>query len=171
MCKGRRDFIIFKSKKGSAIFEMLIFACIIIFILLPLFAYCYEKYVAYLKLNVIKDAVDMSILSSYNAINSQVLAGSSIDICIQKANQNFRTLLASNLNLDGQLNPLDKSIVDSQIQIKDIIFHPNASKPSVQCELSFPIKPCFFREIIRIISGKSSFDITFREIVEIPVDK
>lgn len=169
------DSITFKriknSIRGSAIFEMLIFACIIIFILLPLFAYCYERYVVYLKLNVIKDAVDMSILSSYNAINSEILSGSSVDICIQKAQHNFRELMSSNLNLDSELKPESKSVIDGQVKIKDIIFYPHSSKAYVQCELFFPIKPCFFGNIIRLITGKELFNITFKETVEIPVNK
>lgn len=149
---------------------MLIFSCIIIFILLPVFAYCYEKYIIYLKMNVIKDAVDMSVLSSYNAINSEVLSGSSVDLCIEKANQNLKTLLALNLNLDSSLNPFQNSVVDGQIQIKEIAFASSASKPSVRCKLIIPVQPCFFRNIISIISGKEYFDIIFEETVEIPVN-
>lgn len=170
-----------RNKRGSAVMDVVIAAAIVIFVLLPVFSAVIEKYVIMEKAKMIRDAVDMTNISAYNALNAGGLGRVYADIGYSKAMEIFETLLCVNLNLDESLNPKEGSIAEGRIEIKSLELYMNGFpvecsggtmivKPSVHSCINIPMKPSLYRKIILSILGKEHIDILVHVDSEIPIN-
>lgn len=97
---------VIKRKKGSAVTDVVIGAAVIVFVLLPIFSFIAEKFIVLDKAQMIKDAVDMTNISTYNAMLAGSLGKEEVSLSHGEAEEIFISLLAANLNLKPDLSPM-----------------------------------------------------------------
>jgi hypothetical protein len=169
-----------KIRKGSAVVDVVIGAAIIIFVVLPLFSIVAEKYILLNKVQIIKDAVDMTNISVYNALDAESLGKDIIDFDYLEAEHIYRVLLAANLNLDDGLSPLPQSLAESTVSIEALIIYTgnmnicpygvHTTRPSVHSCVSIPVKPSLYRQLILNALHKEFVDIKIHVDTEIPLN-
>lgn len=168
-------------EKGSSTVDVLITGAIIIFVLLPVFAVIMEKYIVFTKSQLIKDAVDITNLSAYYALEAESLGKNLIDFNEAKILDIYKNILAKNLQLDSNLNPLENSIADYKVGIESLIiyikdlpktcpFGVNLTRPAVHSCIIVPVKPTFFVEVIRSMTGKEYMELKVHVDSDIPVN-
>lgn len=170
------------SEKGSAVVDVLVAAAMIVFVVLPVFSLVIEKYIFEEKARMVKDAVDMTNISVYNALTTAELGKASVDMRHSEAMDIFERLLCSNLNLSDGLIPNDSSIAEGPVEVVSLeiftdIFPAECSsstvitKPSVHSVVMVPIKPTMYRAIIMELIGREYIDLVVHVDSEIPVNK
>lgn len=168
-------------QSGSGAIDVLIAAAIIIFVILPVFSTVLEKYLIMNKAQIIKDAIDMANISAYNAIKADKLGRVNVDMELTRADEIYRRILADNLKLDINLNPLKDSLAEDKVQIKSIIFYSgliqevcpggiNIKRPSVHSTVIVPIRPSLFRSLILSLGGKQFIELEVHVDSEVPVN-
>ena len=168
--------------KGSGTTDVLIVGAVIVFVLLPVFSAIMERYILFAKTQVIKDAMDITNLSAYYALETEILGKGCVDFSESRVLQIYREMLAKNLQLDADLNPLEGSIVDCQVRIESVIIYTGdfpATCPygtvmirsAVHSSIVVPVKPVFFREIIMSLSGKEYTELKVHVDSDIPINK
>lgn len=170
--------------RGSGIMDVLITGAIIIFVLLPVFSAVMEKYMLLIKAQAVKDAVDITNLSSYYAMETEVLGKGNVSFNENQLLRIYSEMLAKNLCLDAGLNPLEGSIADSRVDIESITFYsdydqefpvtcPDGTvivRPAVHSSIIVPVKPVFFAGLIELLSGKEYFELKAHVDSDIPVN-
>ncbi len=168
-------------EKGSGTADVLIIVAIIVFVLLPVFASVMEKYIVFTKSQLIKDAVDITNISAFYALEAESLGKNIIDFNETDILSIYRNMLAKNLQLDSELNPLENSIADYKVSIESIIIYTdnlpakcpyniNITKPAIHSCIIVPVKPAFYHKIIRNITGKEYIQIKVHVDSDIPVN-
>jgi len=166
---------------GSAIVDVVLGAAIIVFVVLPLFSAVIEKYIVMNKAQIIRDAVDMTNISTYNAINAGNLGKSIITLDSVEVDSIYRTLLAENLNLNNDLSPKTGSIAEGPVNIDSLLIFtsgfptvcPNnneINRPSVHSYITIPVRPSLYRQVILNILGKQYVEFKVHVDSEIPVN-
>ena len=56
-------------EKGSAVTQTVLMAAMLVFVILPVFSAVIEKYILMEKARIIRDSVDMTNISAYNALS------------------------------------------------------------------------------------------------------
>jgi len=170
-----------KSSKGSALSDILIGTAIIVFVILPVFSAVVEKYLINNKIQIIKDAVDLTNISTYNALNTVRLGKNQVFINESEAEAVYRTLLAKNLHLNGDLSPCSDSVADGTVVVDSIIVYTEGmpltcpcgtsiKRPSVHSVVKVPVRPVLYRQVILEIMGKQHIEFTVHVDSEIPVN-
>ena len=168
-------------EKGSGTVDVLITGAIIIFVLLPVFASVMEKYIVFTKSQLIKDAVDITNLSAYYTLEAESLGKSLIDFNEAGIMNIYRNMLAKNLQLDPDLNPLENSIADCKVIIESIIIYTdnlpgtcpydvNITRSAIHSCIIVPVKPAFFSKAIRYVTGKEYMELKVHVDSDIPVN-
>ncbi|HOJ11390.1 MAG TPA: hypothetical protein PK733_12475 [Clostridiales bacterium] len=168
-------------EKGSSISDVLIGAAIIIFIILPVFSAVVERYILFAKVQIIKDAVDITNISAYNALKTDSLGKTTVDFHNDKISGIYKKILAGNMKLDLDLNPTESSVADDTVIIKSIIIYteniPNICpygtsilRPAVHSCIVVPVKPTIYSRIIRKITGKNTFKLEVHVDSDIPIN-
>jgi hypothetical protein len=168
-------------ENGIGTTDVLIIGAIIIFVLLPVFALIMEKYIIFTKSQLIKDAVDITNLSAYYALEAESLGKTIIDFNETDTLNIYRNMLAKNLQLDFDLNPLENSIADYKVSIESIIIYTdslpvkcpygvNITRSAIHSCIIVPIKPAFFHKIMRNITGKEYMQLKVHVDSDIPVN-
>lgn len=171
----------FKITRGSAAADVVLGAAIIIFVILPVFSVVIEKYIIYNKLLAIKDAVDMTNISAYNAINAENLGRNVVTIDNEKIDSLYRYLLARNLNLNSDLSPHPDSIAEGTVNIDSIIIYTGGfpltcpggtefKRPAVHSTITVPVKPSLYRQIILDMIGREHIELKVHVDSDIPVN-
>lgn len=174
--------LLIKCRKGSAAADVVIGAAIIVFVVLPVFSFIIEKYLILNKAQIIKDAVDMTNIAAYNAINAGNLGKAGVDIDMDKVEEIYRRLLMKNLNLAGDLAPLPGSLAEGRVSIKSLAVFTGGfpdvcpegtgiSRPSVHSIISIPVRPSLYRQLILNILGKQFIELEIHVDSEIPVNR
>lgn len=169
------------NKKGSAVVDVVVAAAMVIFVVLPVFSTVAEKYVLMEKARVIRDAVDMTNISSYNALKTGSLGQVSIKFERTEAMDIFEKLLCVNLGLDEGLYPEAGSIAEGRVVVSSLeictdafpVVCPGGAtivRPSVHSCIKVPVKPSLYRELILGVLGKDYIDIEVHVDSEIPVN-
>lgn len=170
-----------RNEKGSAVVDVVVAAAMIIFVVLPVFSFVMEKYILEEKKRVIRDAVDMTNLSVYNALTAADLGRASVDLSTSDAMDIFESLLCSNLNLSSGLVPNDNSIAEGAVEVISLMVYTEAfpaqcpnqtviTRPTVHSVVKVQIKPALYRSLIMGLSGKEHIDLVVHVDSEIPVN-
>lgn len=171
-----------KDSRGSAIADVLIFAAVVVFVILPVFSVIMEKYLILNKAQIVRDAADMAGISVYNAINTSGLGKAGVDVTGTEAEDIYRRVLAENLRLDGSLRPLPGSLAADTVRIRSLLIYSHGlpaacpegvtlDKPSVHCVITVPVKPSLFRKYILRMFGRQYVDIEVHVDSEIPLNR
>jgi hypothetical protein len=166
---------------GSAVAEVVIMAAMLVFVIFPVFSSVMERYILLDKARLIRDSVDMTNISVYDALNAASLGKVSVDLFDEKAGDIFQELLCKNLKLDSGMMPRSDSIAEGRVEILSLTFYgegvpavcPNGStieRPAVHSCVNIPIKPSLYRGIILNLLGRDHVDVTVHVDSEIPVN-
>ena len=170
--------------KGSGTMDVLIIGAIIIFVLLPVFSAIMERYMLLVKVQAIKDAVDLTNLSSYFAMETEILGKGDVSFDEDKLLGKYKEMLAKNLRLDDGLNPEEGSIADCQVRIESVVLYSEYNedfpascpegasimRPAVHSSIVVPVKPVFFAGIIKSLSGKEYIELKVHVDSDIPIN-
>lgn len=171
----------FRKEEGTAVAEVIIAAAMLVFIILPVFSAVMEKYVLSEKVRIIKDAVDMTNISAYNALDTMELGMTGVDVSHSKAMDIYEKVLKANLNLDENLDPLPGSVAEGRVKVASLEIYrngfprscPNGTsilRPSVHSCISIPVRPSLYRAVILSLLGRDHIDIVVHVDSEIPVN-
>ncbi|HHW49117.1 MAG TPA: hypothetical protein GXX14_10965 [Clostridiaceae bacterium] len=168
--------------KGSSVVDVVIWAAIIVFVIMPVFAAVIEKFILLNKIQVIKDAVDITNISTYNSIVAEYLGKTIVEFDRDKVYNIYRELLSENLNLNWDLSPRDGSIAKGNVRIESIVLYTSQfpavcpegleiKRPAVHSVVTVPIKPALFSEMILNMLGKQNIELKIHVDSDIPLDK
>lgn len=169
------------SGKGSAVLEVAIGAAIIVFVVFPVFSVILEKYSIANKVQIIKDAVDMTNISAYNALSPNDLGKSVVTFNSMEVMDIYRSLLARNLNLNSDLSPRSHSIAEGNVDIEALEIYtegfptvcPNGTgirRPSVHSLITVPVKPSLYRQFVLNLLGREYIELKIHVDSDIPVN-
>lgn len=168
--------------RGSAAADVAIGAAVVVFIILPVFSAIMEKYIMLNKMQIIRDAVDMTNISAYSAINAGNLGETLVTMDDIRVGQIYRRLLAENLDLnEADLSPHEGSIVEGKVNIDSLEVYtgglpstcPGGTqivRPAVHSSLTVPLKPAFYRQVILGMLGKEHVELKVHVDSDIPVN-
>lgn len=167
--------------KGSSVVIALIYGSIMVFVVLPIFAATIERFIILNKIQIIKDAVDITNISTYNAINTGTLSKSMITFDGGQLINIYKQMLMANLNLDENLLPEEASLADGKVEISSIILYLGSfpvicpkdtelTRPTIHSEVKVPIKPTLFREILLNKTGNEYVNLRIHVDSDIPID-
>lgn len=168
-------------EKGSAVVDVVIAAAIVIFVLLPVFSVVIEKYILMEKARMIRDTVDMTNISAYNALNTGRLGKVNVDVRRSEALEIFEELLCANLSLDEGLIPKAESIAEGRVEVSSLEMYMSGLpakcscgitivKPSIHSCINVPIKPSLYRRAVLSLLGREYIDVVVHVDSEIPVN-
>ena len=168
-------------RNGSAAVDVVVFAAIVLFVILPVFSIIMEKYLLLNKAQIIKDAVDMTNISVYNAINTAELGKAGVDVDENRAERIYRDLLASNLRLDADLKPLQGSLAEDAVSIRSLVIFSDMfpaicplgisiTRPSVHSVIVVPVRPSLYRQLILSVLGRQFVELEVHVDSDIPVN-
>lgn len=171
----------YRNQRGDAVLDVILLAAIVVFVIIPVFYYLIENYLISVKAQVIRDAVDMTNISAYEAIRAENLSGNMLEIDFEKLQTIYRDLLVKNLNLYGDMSPKPGSVADEKVLIESLLVYnegncvtcPNGTKmdrPSIHACVVVPVKPSLYRQIILGQAGKKYFELKIHVDSEIPID-
>lgn len=179
----RRVKEILKSEKGSGVAQVIAAAAFILFIILPLFSVVIERYILYNKINIIKDAIDLSNLSIYNTISTEKTSKGHDKIDFNSNEMTiYKRILAKNLNLNADMTPKEKSIAESTVEVVELKAYLYASipttctqgntldQPTIHAVIKVPVKPTLLSNAILSALGKDYIDIKIHVDTEIPIN-
>lgn len=169
------------SKTGSGVTEVIIAAAMLVFVIIPVFSTVVEKYVLMEKARVIRDAVDITNISAYNALSAENLGKVQVDINRDEAIEYFKDLLANNLRLDEGLYPGDDSVAEGRVEVLSLVLYQNGFpavcsegvailRPSVHSSICVPIQPSLYRGVILKLLGKDHIDVVVHVDSDIPLN-
>ncbi|HHW01035.1 MAG TPA: hypothetical protein GXX36_15985 [Clostridiaceae bacterium] len=171
----------YRSQRGVAVLDVILLAAIIVFAIIPVFCYVIESYSISVKAQIIRDAVDMTNISAYEAIIAENLSGNILEIDYEKMQSTYRGLLAKNLSLYGDMSPKPESIADEKVLIESLLVYNEGAgatclngsmldRPSIHACIIVPVKPSLYRQFILEQAGKSYFELKIHVDSEIPID-
>jgi hypothetical protein len=155
---------------GSSVVDVVIAAAMVLLVLVPLFSYVMEKYITLEKARIIRDAVDVTNLAAYNALNTKSLGSVSIDLDRDDIMKIYKELLCTNLNLDDAMNPGAGSVAEAAVSINSLEIYEagfpvvcsNGTKiirPTVHSCIEVPVRPSLYRKLILDMLGKNYVEI------------
>ena len=173
--------IFLRNKKGDAVVDVLLMGTLIIFIILPIFAVVVEKQIINNKAQLIKDALDLTNISTYNAINTPSLGKGQVALDDDAVLELYQRLLAKNLNLNDDLSPKENSIAEDTVIIDSLVIYTSGflricpegttiKRPAVHSCVIVPVKPSLFRKIILDSLGKQLVELKVHVDSDIPVN-
>ena len=170
-----------KNCRGSAVADVLIFAAVVVFVIMPVFSIIVEKYIIQNKIQIIRDAADMAAISAYNAINTTELSKADVDMKETGAERIYRQILACNLQLDSGMMPTAGSIAADAVKIRSLVVYTGdfphtcprgiiITRPSVHCLITVPIKPSLYRKLVLNMMGREFLELEVHVDSEIPLN-
>lgn len=170
-----------KGNSGSALVDVIVFAGIIVFVVIPVFSGVIQAYSIVCKSQILRDSVDMANVSSYNTLHGRMLGKS--DVCIEdeELEQIWRSHLAINLNLGLDLEPQQGSIIDGRAELVELQACVSdlpvvcsrgvtLTRPSVHSVVSFPVRPMLMGRMIMRLTGEEFICLVIHVDSEIPVN-
>lgn len=174
-CKDRH------AECGSVVTEIILMGALLVFIILPVFSSVIEKYILMEKARAIRDTVDVTNISAYNALVASELGRVQIDADHTQITGNFKKILRLNLKLDAGMEPEPDSIAEGRVEILSVAVYTGGfpvtcpdgavlTGPCVHSCISVPVRPSLYRGIILNMLGKDHIDIVVHVDSEIPVN-
>ncbi len=169
------------NNRGGAVGTVIIAAGLIIFILFPIFSVVFEKHLIHVKGQMLKDAIDITNIATYEAIKTQQGAKGDLHMRSSDIQNIFKNLLIKNLNLNGDMTPSDESIAEGQVTIQAIEIYTSGlpavcplgkivNRAAVHSIINVPIKPSLYRGLILNAIGKQYIELEIHVDSEIPVN-
>lgn len=167
-------------ENGSAVTQIVLMAAMLVFVILPVFSAVIEKYVLMEKARVIRDSVDMTNLSAYNALSGAELGKERVDADRSEILEIYRQILSANLRLCDDLEPKPDSVAEGQVEVVSLeIFSSfpaqcpegvRFTRPAVHSVIRVPVRPSLYRSIILGMLGREYVDIIVHVDTEIPLN-
>jgi Flp pilus assembly protein TadG len=166
---------------GSSILDIIVGTAVVVLVILPVFSGIMEKYIISVKAQSIKDAVDMTNVSTYMSLDSDSLGKNVVDLDFEEVMDIYRRLLAANLNLNDDLTPKDISIAENTVTINSINLYydafptecPNGTpvkRPAIHSYITVPVRPSIYRSMILRLTGREYIELKVHVDSDIPVD-
>lgn len=170
------------NSRGSAVAEVVIGAAILVFAILPVFSAIVERYVLLNKVQMIRDAADITNISVYNAMNTAQLGKTNVIFEADKAMELYKELLAKNMKLDPGLVPLNGSIAEGTVKIESLEFYmagfpltcPDGTvleRAAVHSCIRVPVKPSLYRRAILTFMGREYIELKIHVDSDIPLNR
>jgi len=171
-----------KHCKGSSVIDVVIWTAIIVFVIIPSFAAVVEKFIILNKIQIIKDAVDITNISTYNSIVNEYLGKTIVEFDRDKVYAIYEELLSENLNLNRDLSPKEGSIPEGKVRIDSLAIYTGQfpvecpekleiKRPAIHSVVTVPVKPTLFRGMVLKMLGKQNVELKVHVDSEIPLDK
>jgi len=167
---------VIKNNKGSVVSDLLLLTLVFIFVVLPIFSIVLEQYILLLKAQAIKDAVDITNLSAFNAMKVIDKSETKITASANDIKNHYNPLLALNMNLNSDLTPKENSVAAGKVEIINVTVYPKGmsfpvtcpegdiiSRPSVHSVIKIPVEYTFFWNIYRFFTGSTNDGIRTHE--------
>lgn len=176
---------IFKIKEmqmqGNVVLDVVLVAVLVVFLILPLFSAVVEKYIVESKIQIIRDALDITNVSAYNALNASSLGMGNVSVDSEALDQIYKKLLAVNLNLNEDLTPKVNSIVEGRVVVESLMIRTSGfpytcpddmvlTRPGVHSRIVVPIRPSLYRRIILDLLGREFVELHIHVDTELPVN-
>lgn len=156
-------------------------AAVLVFVIMPVFSTVIEKYVLMEKARVIRDAVDMTNISAYNALSAKELGKAAVDLSYTEVLDIYGEILGRNLKLGEDMDPETDSVAEGRVEVLSLVVYNSGfpavcpdgatiKRPSVHSCINVPVKPSLYRSIILGMLGKEHIDIVVHVDSEIPLD-
>ncbi|TCT17033.1 hypothetical protein EDC18_101329 [Natranaerovirga pectinivora] len=173
-----------KTTRGDiGIIEVILFTCIIVFIVFPVFSIVFEKVALDMKADEIKDIIKDATESTFVALNIDSTSVENIDVDIERFKEIFEEYLIINFNLNEDFSPKENSMVDAPVTINKILFygsedipitHPTKeityNRPFIEIEVLFPIKPHLYRKAILNALGREYLEVNINYYYTLPIN-
>ena len=167
--------------KGSAVVDVVIAAAMVIFVILPVFSIAMEKYVLLEKSRIIRDAVDMTNISAYNAMVSENLGKANVYPDRDEVLEIYEALLCVNLNLNEGMTPGNGSVAEGRVEIGSLELYPGGIqavcpngaeivRPTIHSCIRVPIQPSLYRRAVMELLGRDSIMAEVHVDSEIPLN-
>ena len=171
-----------ENEKGNGLADVLVFASVIVFLLLPLFSAVMEKHMLDLKLSILRDAIDITNMAVYNSLECRSLSRGDVAADGEEGRSLFENYLSQNLKLDASLRPVAGSVAGGEVVVNSLIVYtggfpvqcPEGTTleiPSVHSSITVPIKPMMFRRILLKLTGREYVFLEIHVDTEMPVDR
>ena len=168
-------------ERGSRVADVLIGAAVLIFLIIPVFTAIIERYIILTKIQIIKDAVDLTNSSVYNALSAESLGKNIVFFNSEELQNIFTRILSKNMHLDINLIPYENSIADGKVVVKSVkVYTDNTPetcpdgtrivRPTIHSCISVPIRPSLYTGKILELIGKSYFEFEIHVDSDIPVN-
>lgn len=171
-----------RSCKGEVINSIIMYLMIVAFVIFPVMSAVIEKYILGIKVQEIKDSMDLSNISTYYALTMGSTSSGNIELDSPKALVILKKYTAINLNLNSDLTPGGSGcIADGQVTVKSVNIYTNdfpktcpngrtIKRITVHSLVTVPLKPELYAASILKALGRSTIDIDVHEDTEIPLD-
>lgn len=171
-----------KHRNGSSLAGAILAAAIIVLVVLPIFSFILEGYIFTNKIQVIRDAVDITNMAAVNSLDWVSLSKTGMDFDYGILRENYERILAENLLLDANLRPQAKSVLDGNVEIEELsvfmdgfpLFCPLGTKlnrSGIHSVIAFIVKPTLYGKVLWLLTGKEFFEFTMHTDTELPADK
>jgi len=170
-----------KNKKGSSLVDAILTATIIILVVLPTFSFILEGYIYSNKIQVIRDAVDISNTAILNCLDWVALSKAGVVLDHDVLLENYKQILAANLFLDEQMNPEEESVLSGRVIIEELVFYAGGSQAicplgtqflrnGVHSIIDFTIKPTLYSRTMKLLTGTEFVEFKIHSDTEIPAN-
>lgn len=168
-------------EKGSAVTQIVLMAAMLIFVIMPVFSAAIEKYILMEKARIIRDSLDMTNISAYNALSSADLGKVGIGAERSGVLEIYRQMLGMNLRLHDDLEPKPDSVAEGRVEVLSLEIYSSGfpaqcpegatvTRPTVHSSICVPVRPSLYRSIILKMLGRDYVDIIVHTDTEIPVN-
>jgi hypothetical protein len=168
-------------EKGSAVTQTVLMAAVLVFVILPVFSAVIEKYILMEKARIIRDSVDMTNISAYNALSCMDLGKVRIEAGRSEILEIYRQMLSTNLRLRDDLEPEPDSVAEARVEVLSLEVFTDSfpaqcpegvsiTRPAVHSSICVPVRPSLYRSVILKMLGRDYIDIIVHVDTEIPVN-
>ena len=171
-----------RGNKGEAAAEVIFFAAVVVFVIFPVASAVAEKYIAVLKGQVIKDAVDVANIALYNSLDAGRGGTAEADFGGAAAMELYKSFLAENLSLNPDLSPKADSVAEGTVVIDELYVYTSGFplqcprgklviRPAVHAVVTVPVRPSLYRGVVLGLMGKDYVELKVHVDTDLPVDK
>ncbi len=168
-------------ENGSAVTQIVLMAAMLVFVIMPVFSAVIEKYILMEKARIIRDSVDMTNISAYNALSGTELGKVRVDAERSDILEIYRQMLSVNLRLNDDLEPKPDSVAEGRVEVLSLEICSSGfpvqcpegvtiMRPTVHSSIRVPVRPSLYRSIILKMLGREYVDIIVHADTEIPVN-
>lgn len=170
-----------REEKGALnVFYAVLVTSLLVFLILPLFSYIVEHYIHENKIQKLTDAIDITNIAVYNAINTANYSRTSLTFDDPRVNEIYKNLLSKNLKLNDDLTPREGSIADGQVRVIELIIYTavpatcpqgnSLNRPTIHAKIIVPMKPNLFRKVILDALGVEYIELVMHVDTELPIN-
>ena len=171
----------FSSEKG-AVEDLVVLCLFVAFVLFPVASAMLDRYAAILECQEIKDALDITNIAVYDSLRAQDTGKTVAGFDSAGAMELYKSILARNLRLNGDLTPGPGSIAEGPVSIDELALYTSGfpcrcpqgqllSRPAIHTYVTVPVRPSLYRGVILGMMGKQYVELKVHVDTDLPVDK